>query len=98
MKKSDMDSLQKFQNLFYSTLLQVQKSSVFHLHWELGALLVSMRILKEKVMLYYHISTLPQDSIANSIMRAQEKYRWPSLRDEIREFLNEFEIYDVTKY
>ena len=98
MKDSDMNKLQKFQNLFYSTLLQVQKSSVFHLHWELGALLVPMRILKEKIMLYHHIACLPDNSLAKSIMMIQEKFNWPSLKDEVQAFFNEFEILDISKY
>ena len=98
IKQSDIDTLQKLQNLFYSTLLQVQKSSVFFLHWELGALLILMRILKEKIMLYWHIACLPPTALASIIMKTQEEFRWPSLKDEIQPFLNEYQIEDVTKY
>ena len=98
MKNSDIERLKKFQNLFYSTLLQVQKSSVFFLHWELGALLMPMRILKEKVNLYFHISNLPEKAYAKRILKIQESYNWPSLRDEVRSFFNEFEIHDLKKF
>ena len=89
MKQSDIDKLQKLQNLFYSTLLQVHKSSVFSLHWELGALLIPMRILKEKVLLYWHISSLSENALAKTMMK---------IKDGIQSFLNESEIYDVEKY
>ena len=98
MKQSDLDRLSKLQNLFLSTLLQVQKSSVFSLHWELGVLLVPLRILKEKLILYHHISCLPANSLSLKILQTQERMNWPSLRDEVKTFLNEFEVIDVNKF
>ena len=97
-KPSDIDILSKLQNLFLSSLLNVQKSSVFHLHWELGILLMPLRILKEKLMLYFHISSLHHSSLAHIILKTQERLCWPSLRDEVQDFFYEHEIYDVTKF
>ena len=98
IKQSDIDRLSKIQNLFLSTLLQVQKASVFSLHWELGVTVIPLRILKEKLLLYHHISSLPENALSYKIMKIQENFKWPSLRDEIQPFLNEFEIVDVTLF
>ena len=98
MKNSDVERLCKIQNLFFNVLLQTQKCSVFFLHWELGALLIPLRILKEKLMFYHHICCLSENSLAFQIKSIQEKLSYPCLREEIQHFLNEFEIHDVRTF
>ena len=98
IQQSDIDALSKLQNLFLSTLLQVQKAPTFYLHWELGVTLIPLRILKEKLLLYHHISCLPEKLLSLKILKIQEKLKLPSLRGEVESFLNEFEIVDVTAF
>ena len=98
IKQSDIDRLSKLQNLFLSTLLQAQKAPIFSLHWELGVTIIPLRILKEKLLLYHHISCLPENSLSLQILKIQERLNFSNLRDEIKTFLNEFEIVDVTAF
>ena len=98
IKQSDMETLSKLQNLFFSTLLAVKNSPALAMVWDLGALCMPMRILKEKLILYYHISSLSEDSLAHKILKTQEQFHYTSLRNEIKHFLSRFNVYDVTCY
>ena len=66
--------------------------------WDLAMLKMPLRILKEKLLLYHHISCLPENSVANQMMTIQETFCFPSLRNEISDFLSQFEVVDVKKY
>ena len=66
--------------------------------WDLAMLKMPLRILKEKLFLYHHISCLPENSVANQMMTIQETFCFPSLRNEISDFLSQFEVVDVKKY
>ena len=57
-----------------------------------------LRILKEKLILYHHIASLPEQSLAHQFLVIQERLNFPSLKDEVQEFLAEFEVFDVTKF
>ena len=58
-------------------------------------LTIPLRLLKEKLLLYHHISTLPEDTLARKILDIQEKLNFPSLRNEVINFLSRYEIHDV---
>ena len=66
--------------------------------WDLCVLSMPLRILKHKLLLYHHLASLPKTAIAHQILLTQEKYNFPSLRDGIKSFLEEFQIFDVTQY
>ena len=66
--------------------------------WDLGVLSIPLRLLKEKLILYHHIASLPATSLANQVMLSQEQHHFPSLRNEVKIFLEEFQILDVTSY
>ena len=53
---------------------------------------------KRKLLLYHHITTLPSTTLAHQFLQVQEELNFPSLKDEIEEFLTEHEIVDVRKY
>merc|ERR1711935_536623 len=55
-------------------------------------------ILKEKLLLYHHICSLPVHCTAHQVLLIQERLSFPSLRDEVEEFLRKFEIIDVRKF
>ena len=59
---------------------------------------MSHRILKEKLLLYHHICMLPQSSLSNKVLQIQEKFHFPSLKDEVFRFLSEHGVCDVTVY
>ena len=98
MKKSDIDHLTKLQNLFLSHLLNVQNCPAMMMLWDLGVLPMHLRILKEKLSLYHHVSLLPSSSLMNQVLLTQELFNFPSLRNEIKSFLEEFQIDDVKKF
>ena len=66
--------------------------------WDLAMLKMPLRILKEKLLLYHHISCLPKNSLAHMMMKTQEKLEFPSLRNEVHGFLAKFGIPDVTRF
>ena len=98
MKKSDMDLLEKLQNQFYNQLLSIQKCPALAMTWDLGGLTMSHRILKEKLLLYHHICMLPQSSLSYKVRQIQERFHFPSLKDEVFRFLSEHRVCDVTIY
>lgn len=98
MKQKDIDTLTKLQNLFLGQLLSVQKCPSLLMLWDLGMETIHLRIMKEKLMLYHHISCLPKNSIALRIKDIQEKFCFPSLKEEILPFLSENMITDVTSF
>ena len=98
MRKEDMDTLVKLQNLFYNTLLGVKNCPALSMLWDLGALTIQMRILKEKLMLYHHISNLSEESLAYKILNIQEQMNLPSLRNEVKMFLSKYNVIDVKSF
>ena len=57
-----------------------------------------LRLLKEKLMLYFHICSLPASSIAHQVLLQQELLHLPSLRDEVKHFLQRYEVTDVKSF
>ena len=66
--------------------------------WDLAIIDMPLRVLKEKVLLYHHICTLPKTSLAFQMMETQERLHLPSLRQEVLPFLAKFEISDITQF
>ena len=98
IKQNDLDSLIKLQNLFLNHLLGVQNCPALMMMWDLGVLPMPLRLLKEKLLLYFHICSLPASSIAHQVLLQQELLHLPSLRDEVKEFLHRYEVADVTSF
>ena len=94
MRQSDVNNLMKIENSFYHSLLAVKNCPVMAFYWDLGALVFPLRILKEKLILYHHISCLPENSVSNQVLLIQERMSLPSLRDEVCEFLSKHEVID----
>ena len=98
IKQSDLKRLIKLDCLFYNSLLGVKNCPAMALFWETGALVMPIRILKSKLLLYHHLSCLPMKSPAHQVLQIQEKLGLPSLRDEIVEFLRKFEVVEVSTF
>ena len=98
MKESDMVALMRIEQSFFSTLLGVRNCPAMSLYWDLGAIVMPLKILKEKLLLYWHIHNLPSSSVAHQAITIQERLNFPSLRDEIVHFLNKYEVVDVTQF
>ena len=98
MKKKNLQRLDKLQNLFLFTLLNVQHCPIPLMYLDLGILSISFRILKEKLILFHHISCLPEEAISHKIMKIQKVLNFPGLFRDIEPFLIENEILDVCKF
>ena len=68
------------------------------MYWDLHMLTISHQILKEKLNLYYHISSLPKNSLSYQILQIQIHLNLPSIYGEVFPFLNRHEISDVTAF
>ena len=98
MKQRDLETLNQLQNFFCSMILSVQKCPSMLMSWDLGLTSMHLRILKEKLLLYHHISCLPKSSLAHQIKLIQEKFNLPSLKDEVARFLAKFGIVNVESF
>ena len=98
MKNGDIELLYKIQRLFLNTILGVKNCPAMLMLWDLGMIDIPLLILKEKLLFYHHISSLSESSISRRILEIQEKYNFPSLRQEISVFLNKHDIYDVKQF
>ena len=98
MKKGDSEMLSKLQRLFLNTLLAVKNCPAVMMMWDLGMVEIPLLILKEKLLLYHHISCLPESAISRRILEVQESLNFPSLRQEISSFLSKFEVCDVKNF
>ena len=58
MKQRDLETLTKIENLFYNNLLAIQKCPAVGMMWDLGVIVMPLRIRKEKLLLYHHIVSL----------------------------------------
>ena len=95
-RKADLELLSKVQRLFLNSILGVKNCPASLMLWDLKMLDMPMRILREKLLLYHHISCLPKNTVAHQMMVAQERFCFPSLRNEISGFLSKFGVVDVT--
>ena len=98
MKKNDIERLNKIQNLFLFTLLNVHHCPIPIMYIDLAVLLIPFLILKEKLILFHHISNLPENAVARNILQIQQRLHLRGLNEEVSQFLTEHEIYDVKQF
>ena len=68
MKDGDMEILCKLQRLFLNSLLGVRNCPSALMLWDLAMLDMPLRVLREKLLLYHHICSLPETSLAFQIL------------------------------
>ena len=98
IKKSDLKRLVRLQNLFLNTLLNTQKCPIPIMLMDLGIMQIPLRIQKEKLILYHHISCLPDESVASKIMKVQQELNLNGLAREVSAFLVTNEILDAREF
>ena len=98
IRQSDVDKLVKLQNLFLSSLLGIQNCPAVMMYGDLCVLTIPHRILKEKLILYHHISTLPEQALAHRILDTQERHQLRGLSQEVRPFLSRHQVIDVKSF
>ena len=57
-----------------------------------------MRILKEKLILFHHISCLPDTTVAKQVLSIQQHFNFRGLHEEVREFINKHQITDIRSF
>ena len=99
MAPKDIDELDKLQLMFLRTLLSVGSGCPTPtLYSETGAVLMQLRILHKKLIFLHHVATLPEGSLALDTLKVQEKFNFPGLVQECKQFLAEFRIADIGSY
>ena len=84
---------------FYRCLLAVgQGCPKPSLYWETGGYLMRNRILKSKLLLLHHVSTLGKDTLAREVIDIQMELNLPGLYKECKEFLVKVGVTDLTKF
>ena len=77
-------------------LLGCYKCPAVLMYLDFVALTAPMKVLKEKVLFFHYLATLPETSLANRMLTIQEKFNFPSIKDEVSGFLARHSIHDVT--
>ena len=68
------------------------------MYFDLAFLTIPLRILKEKLNLYHHISCLPDSAIASKVLLLQQRLHLPGLHQDVGSFLKENEIFDAKSF
>ena len=98
ISSSDLKRLSKIQNLFLNMLLAVYKCPAVLMYWDLKMLVVPLRILKLKVMLYHHILSLSPRALSSKILHIQQDFHLPGLNLEVQSFLAKHQLFDIMSY
>ena len=98
MRKKDLQRLTDLQNFFFSTLFNVQNSPICSFYWDTTMLSMKNWILKNKLLFFFHLKSLPRDSMAARVLDQQEKFGLPGILKDIKPFLIHHKVSDVTKF
>ena len=91
-----IDELEAIQRRFLRHLMAVGAGCPTPaLYWETGTVGIKWRILKKKLLLYHHISCLPDSSLAKEVLSIQESLHLPGLHTECYDFLCQHGITNV---
>ena len=83
-----MEDLEDIQRRFLRHLVGVGSGCpIPALYWETGCMPIKYRILKNKLIFYHHLATLPSSSLAQEIFSPQESLELPGLATECQDFL-----------
>ena len=88
-----LELLEDLQNQFLRNLLATPRTCPTpSLLWETGTISMKNKIIKKKLLFYYHILHLPHDSLAWQTYDVQTKLALPGLIQECEEMLNKMEL------
>ena len=77
--------LEDIQLLFYRNMFATPRTCPTPaLLWETGGMLMEVRIDKKKLLFYYHVLNLPDNSLAKIIATTQIKFNYPGLMTECK--------------
>ena len=98
IKRSDVERLNKLQNLFLNKLLGVFNCPIPLMHFDLAMTVMPLRLLKAKLLLYHHLATLSNNSLAKQILLIQDRLNLYSIRNEVQQFLAKHEAANITAF
>ena len=98
MKKSDLKRLTKLQDLFLNNLLNTFNCPVPLMYFDLCVTQIDLQILRQKLLLYHHISCLPENAFAHNILTICQTLNLPGIHVDVSPFLTEHEIIDVRAF
>ena len=95
--ESTMEDLEMMQLKFYRCLLAVgQGCPKPSLYWETGGYLMRNRILKSKLLLLHHVTTMGEDTLAEEVFDIQMELNVPGLYKECQNNLVKVGVTDLT--
>ena len=98
IQNKDIIRLTKVQNLFLNVLLGVRNCPAALMLWDLCILSIPHRILKEKLILYHHLSCLPVGALGRQVLEQQQHLQMPGLHEEVAGFLKKHEIINIQAF
>ena len=92
MKKSSLKTLNEIHNKFLQRILQTTSAMIPLMYWDTGQLLMTNRVIKMKILLMKHISSLDHNSLAFRVYKKEKNYSIDGLVTEVKEVLASFNI------
>ena len=97
MRESTVKKLNKLQLTFLRYLLKTPRTTAISaMMFDSGLIDMENLLIKKKLNLAHHISTLEEDSLANEIFVAQKRFNFPGLVQECSELINILDLPDIT--
>ena len=99
INKTTLEQLEKLQVIFLRSLFSVGSGCPLPLLYsQTGTLRMECRILEKKLTFLHHLQNLLESALATEVLEIQTEVGLPSIYKECREFLAQFEIFDLTSY
>ena len=99
IKTRSVNKLEKLQITFLRCLFAVGSGCPTPLLYsETGTVLMEFRILKKKLMFLHHLYNLPNTSLAYEVLSCQAANDLPGIIHECKNFLDKFNLNDLTLY
>ena len=91
--KKTLEILENIQLTFYRNMFATPRTCPTPaLLWETGGMLMEVRIDKKKLLFYYHVLNLPDNSLAKIIATTQIKFNYPGLMTECKMLLIRYDL------
>ena len=91
--KKTLEILENIQLTFYRNMFATPRTCPTPaLLWETGGMLMEVRIDKKKLLFYYHVLNLPDNSLAKIIATTQIKFNYPGLMTECKMLLIKYDL------
>ena len=97
--KKTLEILENIQLTFYRNMFATPRTCPTPaLLWETGGMLMEVRIDKKKLLFYYHVLNLPDNSLAKIIATTQIKFNYPGLMTECKMLLIKYDLPELEDY